>query len=156
VRHLTFALGPAAWSEEGFVSGVRLYLRQFAARTELRVRFSARQLKASLSADYEAALYKALLGSLANAAAHSGAKQVNITLSSNEDSVVMTVADDGKGFSPQRKMKTPQQSFGLRAMRERIEGLGGSIHFTTRPTKIGSSGSGTVVEFRLPIAEVKA
>ena len=68
----------------------------------------------------------------------------------------MTVADDGKGFNAQRKMKTPQQSFGLRAMRERIEALGGSIHFVTRATKIGSSGSGTLIEFRLPMAEVNA
>jgi signal transduction histidine kinase len=156
VRHLTFALGPAIWNQEGFVSAVRLYLRQFAARTELKVRFSARQLKASLSPDYEAALYKALQGSLANVAAHAGAKQVNITLSSNEDEVLMKVADDGKGFNERRKMKTPQQSFGLRAMRERIEALGGSIHFVTHATKIGNSGSGTVVEFRLPLAEVTA
>jgi signal transduction histidine kinase len=156
VRHLTFALGPAIWSEVGFVSAVRLYVRQFAARTELKVRFNARRLKAALSPDYEAALYKALQGSLANVAAHSGAKQVNIKLSNNEDEVLMTVADDGKGFNAERKMRTPQQSFGLRAMRERIEGLGGSIHFITHATKIGNSGSGTVVEFRLPLAEVGA
>jgi len=154
VRHLTFALGPAIWNEEGFVSAVRLYVRQFAARTELKVRFSARQLKATLSPDYEAALYKALQGSLANIAAHSGAHEVNITLASNSDSVIMTVADDGRGFNAASKLKLPQQSFGLRAMRERIEALGGTILFRTAATKIGSSGGGTIVEFRLPITAV--
>lgn len=156
VRHLTFALGPAIWNEEGFVSAVGLYVRQFAARTELKARFSARQLKATLSPDYEAALYKALQGSLANVAAHSGAKEVNINLASDSDSVVMTVADDGKGFNVKRKLKLPQQSFGLRAMRERIEGLGGTIQFRSAATKNGGSGSGTIVEFRLPIAAVNA
>ncbi|MDP9053190.1 MAG: sensor histidine kinase [Acidobacteriota bacterium] len=160
VRHLTFALGPAIWNEEGFVSAVRLYVRQFSARTELKVRFSAKQLKTVLSSDYEAALYKALQGSLANIAAHSGAKEVNITLSSNARCVVMTVADDGKGFNVERKLKLPQQSFGLRAMGERIEGLGGTIQFHSGTTKIGSGagigsgGAGTIVEFRLPLEAI--
>lgn len=153
VRHLTFALGPAAWSKEGFVSAVRLYLRQFAARTGLKVRFSAGQLKTTLPADYENALYKVLQGSLANAAAHAGARKVNINLSSRPDSVVMTVADDGKGFDAARKMKLVPQSFGLRAMRERIERLGGTIQFRSGGTQRGASVQGTTVELRLPVRQ---
>jgi signal transduction histidine kinase len=151
VRHLTFALGPAIWDNEDFVSWVKLYVRQFAARTELKVRFNARNLKAPLTKEYETALYKALQGALANIAAHSGAKRVAISLSSDETSVIMTVADDGKGFDVQSKLKAPQRSFGLRTMRERIESLGGSILFRSGPTRIDSDEPGTLVEFRLPI-----
>ena len=153
VRHLTFALGPAAWSKEGFVSAIRLYVRQFAARTGLKVRFSAGQLKTTLPADYENALYKVLQGSLANAAAHADAKKVNINLSSRKDSVVMTVADDGKGFDAARKMKMLPQSFGLRAMRERIELLGGTIQFSSGGTRRGATGQGTTIELRLPVRQ---
>ncbi len=153
VRHLTFALGPAAWSKEGFVSAIRLYVRQFAARTGLKVRFSAGQLKTTLPADYENALYKVLQGSLANAAAHADASKVNINLSSRKDSVVMTVADDGKGFDAARKMKVLPQSFGLRAMRERIELLGGTIQFRSGGTQRGVTGQGTTIELRLPVRQ---
>jgi len=156
VRHLTFALGPTIWNSEGFVSAMRLYVRQFAARMELKARFNARRLKAQLSPEYEQALYKALQGALANVAAHSGAKEVNVSLSSDNESVHMMVADDGKGFNVQSKLKLPQRSFGLRAMRERIEALGGTIQFRSVATKIGNGGSGTVVEFRLPLDPVIA
>src|SRR5260370_19753107 len=33
VRHLTFDLGPAIWSEQGFIPAVRMYVRQLATRT---------------------------------------------------------------------------------------------------------------------------
>lgn len=154
VRHLTFALGTVVWNEGGFLSAMRLYVRQFAARTELKARFTSRQLKATLPPDYESALYKALQGALSNVAAHAGAREVSVALSSDADNVTMRVADDGRGFNVARKLKAPQLSFGLRAMRERIEALGGTIAFRSRPTRIGNGGSGTVVEFRLPLQPV--
>lgn len=151
VRHLTFALGPALWDAEDFISGLRLYVRRFAARTDLKVRFNSGKLRAPLSRTYETALYKALQGALANVAAHAGASQVAITLSSDDTSVVMTVADDGKGFDVRSKLKAPQRSFGLRAMRERIENLGGTIVFRSGAPGKGNSAPGTLVEIRLPI-----
>lgn len=89
VRHLVFDLGPAVWNEQGFVPAVRLHARQFAARTGLKVRFSARRLKAKLPARYETALYKVLQGALANVAAHADARNLKITLASRRDSIVI-------------------------------------------------------------------
>src|SRR5579871_5140279 len=74
VRHLTFHLGPAVWSEQGFLPAVRLYSRQFSRRTGLRVRFDARRLKTNLPPRYETPLYKVIQGALSNAAAHSAAR----------------------------------------------------------------------------------
>ena len=156
VRHLAFSLGTSRWEEGGFLSAIRLYVRQFAARTELKARFTARKLRAALSSDYEDALYKALQGALANVAAHAGAKEVSIDLSNDDQDVVMRVTDDGIGFNVARKLNAPQFSFGLRAMRERIESLGGTIAFRSRATKIGTGTSGTVIEFRLPLQPISS
>jgi signal transduction histidine kinase len=158
VRHLTFDLGPAVWSEQGFLPAVRLYTRQFASRTGLSVRFTSAGLKASLPARYETALYKALQGALSNVVAHSGARHVKISLATRQNLVVMRVEDDGRGFNVGHKLRAPVSSYGLRAMQDRIELLGGTIHFAsrkvqTRGRKSGISG-GTAIEFHLPLHEV--
>jgi signal transduction histidine kinase len=155
VRHLTFDLGPAIWHEQGFLPAVRLYARQFAKRTGLKVRFDARRLGVQLPGRYETALYKALQGALSNVAAHAGAQHVKIALASRNKWVVMTVEDDGKGFNPQRKLRTPRYSYGLRAMRDRIELLGGTIHFASWPSRRATGRRGTVIEFNLPLHEAE-
>ncbi|HEY7333381.1 MAG TPA: sensor histidine kinase [Bryobacteraceae bacterium] len=151
VRHLVFDLGPAVWNEQGFIPAVQVYSRQFAGRTGIKVRFDARRLRAKLPARYETAIYKVLQGSLANIAAHSHARHVKIALSSRRDSIAMKVEDDGRGFDIEKKLGVASQSYGLRAMRDRIELLGGKIDFTSRRRR--GAGAGTTVELQLPLRE---
>jgi signal transduction histidine kinase len=149
VRHLVFDLGPAVWNEQGFIPAVRVYSRQFAARTGIKVQLSSRRLKAALPSHYETALYKVLQGSLANVAAHAHAEQVRITLASRRESIQMIVQDDGKGFDIEGTLRAAPKSYGLRAMRDRIELLGGTIQFVS-DAKRGVC-SGTTIEVRLPL-----
>ena len=99
VRHLTFDLGPAVWNEQGFVPAVRLYARQFAKRTGIKVRLDAARMRAHLPARCETALYKVLQGALSNVVAHADAHNVKITLASGRDSVALKIEDDGRGFN---------------------------------------------------------
>src|ERR1035438_4740426 len=151
VRHLTFDLGPAIWNEQGFVPAVRLYARQFAERTGIKVRLDAARMQAQLPARCETALYKVLQGALSNVVAHANAHSVKITLASGRESVAMKIEDDGRGFNVARKLDGPRQSYGLRAMRERIELLGGAIDFTSRPARVRAQCRGTTIEAQLPL-----
>jgi signal transduction histidine kinase len=67
----------------------------------------------------------------------------------------MKVEDDGKGFNVGRKFRAPASSYGLRAMQDRIELLGGTIHFSSRPAHSRRPGGvgGTAIEFVLPLLE---
>ena len=151
VRHLTFALGPAVWNEQGFLPAIRLYVQQFSARTGLKVSVRAARLKVKLPASYETALYKVLQGALSNIVAHAQARRVGITLESRREYVMMRVEDDGKGFNVKRKLRTPPKSYGLRAMRDRIELLGGTIHISSHPASRRAPRRGTTIEFHLPL-----
>jgi signal transduction histidine kinase len=153
VRHLTFDLGPAIWNEQGFVPAVRLYARQFADRTGLKVRLNAARMQAHLPAHCETALYKVLQGALSNVVAHADAHSVKITLASGLESVALKIEDDGRGFNVARKLDVPHQSYGLRAMRERIELLGGAITFASRPARLRAECRGTTIEAHLPLQE---
>jgi signal transduction histidine kinase len=153
VRHLTFDLGPAVWNEQGFVPAVRLYTRQFAKRTGIKVRLDAARLQADLPARCETALYKVLQGALANVVAHADARSVKITLAGGRESVAMRIVDDGRGFNVGRKLGQPRDSYGLRAMRERVELLGGAIHFASRPARLRTDCRGTTIEALLPLQD---
>jgi signal transduction histidine kinase len=151
VRHLTFDLGPAVWNEQGFIPAVRLYAKQFADRTGLKVGVRTAGLKEKLPAHYETTLYKVLQGALSNVAAHADARHAGITLEGRRQLVLMRVEDDGKGFNVGRKLRTPPKSYGLRAMRDRIEFLGGDIQFSSHPARSRTSHRGTTIEVRLPL-----
>lgn len=153
VRNLTFDLGPAIWNEQGFVPAVRLYARQFAHRTGIKVHLDSARMKARLPARCETALYKVLQGALSNVVAHADARKVKITLASGQQSVAMRIEDDGRGFNVTRKMGAPRKSYGLRAMRERVELLGGAIHFVSRPARLRAECGGTKIETLLPLQD---
>jgi signal transduction histidine kinase len=156
VRNLVFDLGPAVWNEQGFLPAVRMHARQFSARTGIKVQFETRRLRVPLPARYESALYKVLQGALANIAAHAGACHVKISLAISRICVVMKIEDDGKGFNVEARMRTVAHSYGLRAMRDRIELLGGKIQFTSRPPQPGAKGSGTTIQCSLPLNKSEA
>jgi len=80
----------------------------------------------------------ALRESLSNAARHSGASQVDVTVTVN-DELVLTVRDNGAGFTPGGRRS------GLRNLEERALGLGGSL--TVDGTR------GTEIIWRVPLGK---
>jgi signal transduction histidine kinase len=156
VRSLTFDLGPAVWDEQGFLPAVRVYTRQFARRTGIKVHlrtargFSRLAARGDLPPSHEIAFYKVLQGAMSNVAAHSGAKNVTIFLSTTKDTIQMRITDDGRGFDVERKMRSRAHSFGLRAIKSRIELLGGSVEFKSTQVHDGGQYEGTTIRVCVP------
>jgi signal transduction histidine kinase len=84
------------------------------------------------------ALYRAAQEGITNARRHAGATQVSVTVHCDESRARLVVADDGRGFPPER------EGFGLRGMRERVQLAGGSVEVSSGP------GSGTRVTATIP------
>jgi signal transduction histidine kinase len=82
------------------------------------------------------ALVRITSEAITNAARHSGANLVRVTLE-NGDRLQLRIADAGRGFEPG---SVRRDAFGLTSMRERTEALGGQFHVTSAP------GEGTEVE----------
>jgi len=98
-----------------------------------------------MTAEAESALLRTAQEALANVAKHAAATRVGLTLSYMDDEVVLDVRDDGRGFD-QARVGVPGQAggFGLVAMRQRIEGLSGTLDVESEP------GLGTAISARVP------
>jgi signal transduction histidine kinase len=82
---------------------------------------------------------------LSNAARHAGATQVGISVRRDGDAVVLEVADDGGGLSPERLAEARDEGrIGLASARERMEAVGGSLVVE------GAAGAGTRVRAEAP------
>jgi signal transduction histidine kinase len=86
-------------------------------------------------------LSRILQEALVNVRRHSGARNVEVRLQTEDQSLVVEVVDDGRGFDP---MAAPS-GVGVSAMRERVEGLAGKIDVESPP------GEGTKVTVRVPL-----
>jgi signal transduction histidine kinase len=90
----------------------------------------------------ELVLYRALQECLTNIARHSNARRVRASLVYGDESVKLTVVDDGHG-APEEAEATGG-GFGLPALEERVEALGGAFTAENAP------GGGFAVEVELP------
>jgi len=149
VRRLTLDLGPAILEQIGFVPAVRLYARQFGSRTGIKVEVRVADVPSAIPTGHERALYRVMQGALSNVAKHAKAQSVRISLGSLRDAMlVMIIEDDGVGFDPSQLLHT----FGLTAMRDRLQSLGGRLHVESRtPRGLGGRSGGTRIEIDLPL-----
>ena len=99
----------------------------------------------------ELVLLRTAQEALANVARHARARAVRLTLSYIGDQVTLDVRDDGAGFTPVVNgtvvaLDGPLRGgFGLTAMRERVEGLAGTLAIESEP------GAGTTISASLPV-----
>jgi signal transduction histidine kinase len=88
------------------------------------------------------ALFRVAQESFNNIRKHANASQVDVFLMAIDDSFVLEIIDNGKGFAIDESFAPG--CLGIRGMRERIELLGGEFHLASRP------GKGTLVRATLP------
>jgi signal transduction histidine kinase len=112
------------------------------ATPERQIRLIIREgFPKGLTGEVGVELLRVLQEALTNARRHSEARNVELKLRMENQEVLAEIIDDGRGFDP----ASVQAGVGFSAMRERIEGLGGEIKFSSR------SGEGTRVEVRVPL-----
>ncbi len=102
--------------------------------------FSAGELKRSYGDPIDLTIYRCIQESLTNVVRHAQANHVSVELAEAASALELTVRDDGCGLDAARPA-----GFGIHAMRERVEGLGGRCQIDSAP------GGGTSVRVVLPL-----
>jgi signal transduction histidine kinase len=99
-------------------------------------------------ADARHALLRVVQSAAANIKLHGSAADATVTLGYLPGAVTLDIYDDGAGFDPS-SLAPPSDAggYGLRAMRQRVEQLGGVFSVESTP------GEGTIVAAQLPTGE---
>lgn len=132
IRELT----PQALDGHSLVEAVTR-LADSSSRNGLTVNFHVSGTPRTLAMPLETTLLRIAQASLSNVSSHAAARNADLTLTYIDDWVSVDIVDDGKGFNP--KSVDRPGSFGLIALRERVEKLGGTLSVESRP------GAGTAV-----------
>jgi signal transduction histidine kinase len=152
MRTLVHQLRPGAEAEHGLLDQVRELIKEREKCDALHVALQI-EGERSLPARYELALFRIIQEALNNVVKHAHVSSAVVTLRLMEDSVLLTVEDQGVGFDCQSRFSgvsypaRPGQSMptlGLTSMRERAELLGGDFEIESKP------GSGTRIRVLVP------
>lgn len=134
-------------AQQDFLATLREYLRRScdnnACPTELIVPPELETQK--VDGIVAVQLLRIIQEGLTNVRKHALAKSVQITFEHAASALVVTLADDGCGFDPARLADSA--GYGLRAMRERAESVGGKLEVHSAP------GQGTRVVVNVPLGK---
>ena len=140
VRSLAQGVYPPVLSEHGLVEALNSAVDRFSLPVTVDLRDPGRH-----PSELEAAVYFCCVEALQNAAKHSRAGRVRVSLGADDDSVWFTVQDDGVGFEPGGPV-----SGGMVNMQDRLGASGGTLIVESAP------GRGATVHGSVPFASVAA
>ena len=131
------------------ITALRNYIREFGDNSGIRVHFDVPKAFTRLSPVAELQLLRIAQEALTNVRRHAMASEVEVKLENTTESLEMMVKDNGQGFNLLDLEKSPPGYHGLNIIRERAEGLGGSVHILTAPEE------GTEIRVSLPVEKVR-
>jgi signal transduction histidine kinase len=142
IRRLAQDLRPPVLDTLGLKVSMQTYCVEFTRRTRMPVTFDADESLPTLPDPYNIALYRILQEALNNIIKHANATHVWVDLSVEDDTVTLTVQDNGQGFNT-----ATQQSngIGLSSMRERVMIAGGKF------TLSSAANRGTILSAHFPL-----
>jgi signal transduction histidine kinase len=138
LRRLLCELRDESALDFGFVNSIRQRLEQLTADTGTMADLVVHSWPDELPVHQAMNLRRIVGEALSNVHRHSGASRVTVTLQALNDSLAITISDNGRGIV------STEGGFGLRGMRERVHLLGGRISFGSSP------GEGTTVRCITP------
>lgn len=141
-RRSVWALRPQALEQHSLVTILRRQLEDFASDTGVGADFNSSGKQRELPARIEDALLRIFQEAVTNIRKHAGATHIQVKLVYRDESVGLSIVDDGAGFDTSL---LKQGRFGLISMRERVKLLGGVIDITSE------KGRGTRIEVTIPV-----
>jgi signal transduction histidine kinase len=142
MRTLVRELRPGSVVDLGLVKSLERLAAMRKKRDGLSVILSVRGEEAG-STEVKETIFRTAREAINNIAKHAGVKESRLDLSFGPEEIALLVQDSGKGFDPAGSRRP--ESFGLIAMRERVEALGGRLVVRS------AAGAGTEIDVRLPL-----
>jgi signal transduction histidine kinase len=147
VRNLALALRPSMLDDLGLAPALRWIAEQMAARSNVVIHFHPMISEARLAPEIETACFRIVQEALTNIARHARAQQVDIDLRYDDNSLTLSVRDDGCGFdlTAMRARAVSGGSIGVLGMQERAKLIDAQLDITS------IIGKGSTVHLHCPL-----
>jgi two-component system sensor histidine kinase UhpB len=132
-------LRPTALDDLGLKAAIAGQVEELGRHRETETTFEPEGDFSDLDDDVQLVVYRVAQEALSNAARHSEARSINVSLRRRAPGVELKVSDNGQGFS----FAAAEQGLGIAGMRERALLVDGEVEIHSRP------GEGTTVWLRI-------
>ncbi|HBA59447.1 MAG TPA: hypothetical protein DCZ92_01220 [Elusimicrobia bacterium] len=146
IRRVSQNLMPSELMDLGLEPALRTLCREFKERAGVPVTLKAVNVPREISPELALALFRIAQEALNNVGKHSKASVAAVALSRKGKEILLSVSDNGIGFTQGASRQAAGRGIGLGSMRERAELAGGTIELHSTP------GAGTTLTVSVPIS----
>ena len=132
LRNLSHELRPIVLDRLGLLPALQFLAESVTRRTGIPITVEGGE-PGRLPPVVEIALYRIVQEALNNVLKHAQASSASIELKFGPERVSCTIRDNGVGFAAERIQHS--EGLGLAGIRERLNALGGSLHFASMPKR---------------------
>jgi PAS domain S-box-containing protein len=149
IHKMIYELRPSELDELGLVAAVNSMINNYLKVTNMKISCRTSGNVRRLPDQLEAVLFRVVQEAFNNIVRHAQAKKVTLHIWFKKQSVKIRIKDNGSGFNPQKILNANGRppGLGLVGMKERIEGVKGSLVINSSP------GLGTEIMVEVPILE---
>jgi signal transduction histidine kinase len=144
VRNISLELRPTILDDLGLLPAFLWHFDRYTSLTGIKVNFQHRQVDHRFSKEIETATYRIMQEALTNVARYAGVSEVSVFLLAAQDTLILQIEDQGKGFLIDRSQNSPPTG-GISGMQERAQLCGGQLIVESNP------GKGTFLSLELPL-----
>lgn len=145
-REISYNLRPFQLDRLGLTKAVEIVLRAVATSSGLKIVSEIENIDDALPDDLRINFYRIVQEAMNNIMKHAHATEVNVTVMRDNSRVILSIRDNGVGFTPASlQSKGGKSGFGLTGIEERAHSLGGNFRVRSVP------GAGTTMIVEIPI-----
>lgn len=148
IRTIIYDLKPS-YLEDGLIKALENHFSIFSENTNINVAFSISGDDGKIEYYMTSTIYRIVQEAFTNIYKHAEATKVNVRLEIDENSLFLTIVDNGKGFDvsalEKKNNRRLESGFGLEGIKERLELISGNIAIKSWP------GHGTQLTINVPL-----
>ena len=133
MRNISIGLMPSVLQDKGLIISIEQHLHNLGNDCDLQIEFTSDVLP-DISFKHSLHIFRIVQEIVHNTCKHAGASRLEISITVENNFLLLSTADDGKGFRYSTS-KNDQQGYGLSNIRNRVHALNGTLNIDTAPLK---------------------
>ena len=152
LKHLAWELRPTTIDKIGLTSALENYIQNCKINSKINIDFTCDiECEEQLDEEVKIAVFRIIQEALTNIAKHADADEIEVTLKTSKEYLIIIVEDNGKGFNTDTILQLAEnasgkiKSIGIYGMMQRAELIDGKLIIESEPNQ------GTTVYLKVPL-----